>query len=129
MFLTYYALLQFHMIKGYYLYQYLYQKGFDQVCLFSQFFYLKITTTTSYIQLLQDNIQDWKQVQIFFQNCSLFKFLLRSTKDKIWFISSFNTEVSIRIHHRWSYCLENKEEIKFSALFPANDDSPVSKKL
>ena len=59
----------------------LYRNSFDWVYLFPHFFYLKITTTTSYIQLLQDNIQDCKQVQTFFLDCSLLKFLLHSRKD------------------------------------------------
>ena len=86
---------------------------------------------TSYIQLLQCNIQYCKQVQTFFGNRSILKFLLRSRKDKTWFISSFNTEVSIRIHDHLSFiiCPDNNEEGKVSAVYPAPDDFPVSGKL
>ena len=55
--------------------------------------------------------------QTFFRNCFLLKFLLHSRKNKTWFISSFNTEVSIRINDHWSHCPENKEEGNFSLLF------------
>ena len=38
------------------------------MCPFTQFVYLKVTTTTSYIHLLQDNTQGCKQVQTFFES-------------------------------------------------------------
>ena len=70
---------------------------------------------TSYIQLLQYNIQYCKQVQTFFGNRSLLKFLLRSRKDKTWFISSFNTEVSIRIMiiYHLSFAQTTTRKVKF----------------
>ena len=60
---------------------------------------------------------------------AVLKFHLRSTKDKVWFISSFNTEVSIRIHDHWSHCPDNNKEGKYPAVCPADDDCPVSGKL
>ena len=97
--------------------------------LFSQFLYLKIMTMTSYIQLLQHNIQDYKQLQTFFRNFSLLKFILYSKKAKTWFISLYNTEVSIRMHDHWSQCPDNNEEGKVSIVCPVDNDCPVFGKL
>ena len=73
--------------------------------------------------IIKYNIQYCKQVQTFFRNCSLLKFLLRSRKDKTWFTSLFNTEVPIRIHDHLSFiiCPDNNEEGKVSAVCPADD--------
>ena len=38
-------------------------------------------------------------------------------------------EVSIKIHDHWSHCPDNNEEGKFFAVWPADDDCPVSGKL
>ena len=106
----------------------LYQMCFDRVSFFS-ISLLEDNGDDHYIQLLQHNIQDYKQLQTFFRNFSLLKFLLYSKKAKIWFISLYNTEVSIRMHDHWSQCPDNNEEGKVSIVCPVDNDCPVFGKL
>ena len=130
MFLTHYALFQFpdwwyatfvliHISKGFW-----------------------PSVSFSSISLLEDNDNDQlhstiqrpqEQIQTFFWNFSLLKFLLHSRKDKAWFISSFNIG--------WPKCplgymivdhiaVTTTRKVNF-LLFarPADDDCPASGKL
>ena len=129
MLLTYYALFQFHdMMKSYY-WSYIYIKCVLTGVSFFSISLLEDNGDDHYIQLLQHNIQDYKQLQTFFRNFSLLKFLLYSKKAKIWFISLYNTEVSIRMHDHWSQCPDNNEEGKVSIVCPVDNDCPVFGKL
>ena len=78
----------------------------------------------------QHNIQDCKQVQTFFETVLYWNssgILGKIKTDSL--VHLMLAKVSIRKHDKWSHCPDNNEEDKVSAVYPADDDCPVSGKL
>ena len=98
---------------------------FSPGCLFSQFLYLKITTMTSYIQLLQHNIQDYKQLHKLFSEIFLYwnySCILRKIKLDLLVYAILKSLLGCMI-------IGNNEEGKVSIDCPTDNDCPVFEKL